>query len=67
MSATNTSEQTGESLLTVIEAMDRLKLGRTSLYREIDSGEIRVVKYGRRTFIPVSQVNDWIQRHLSAA
>jgi excisionase family DNA binding protein len=63
----NTSEQPGESLLTVNEALHRLKLGRTSLYREIEAGQIRVVKYGRKTMVPVSQVDQWIDRHLSAA
>jgi excisionase family DNA binding protein len=63
----NTSEQPGESLLTANEALHRLKLGRTSLYREIEAGQIRVVKYGRKTMVPVSQVDQWIDRHLSAA
>lgn len=64
MPAHTPGQAPGEHLLAVDEACTRLALGRTSLYEEIAKGELQVVKYGRRTFIPVSQIDDWIRRHL---
>lgn len=69
MSSRNIPEQTlsGERLLTVGQALERLQLGRTTLWREVEAGEIKVVRHGRRVLIPVSQLDAWIERHLSAA
>ena len=38
-------------LLTIPEALQLLRLGRTSLYKLLKGGEIAAVKIGTRTFI----------------
>ena len=44
-----------------------LSLGRTRLYELIAAGDIRPVKLGRRTLIPVQQLHDLIARKQAAA
>ena len=60
---TPVNDPEAERNLSLKEAKQRLGLGTTSLFKEIKNGELKVVKYGRRTFIPLSQVLAWIQRH----
>ena len=47
-------------LLTVSEAARLLAIGRTSLYRLIDNGELRVVKIGRATRVPVAELRTFV-------
>ena len=37
-------------------------LGRSLTYEEIGKGNLRVVKVGRRTLIPASEVERWLRR-----
>jgi excisionase family DNA binding protein len=45
-----------ERLLSLDEAARLLGIGRTALYRELDTGRLRSVKVGRRRLIPSSAV-----------
>lgn len=38
------------------------KIGRSSIYRLMDTGELRSVKIGRRRFIPDSAIADYVAR-----
>lgn len=42
-------------------AADLLGLGRTLLYAELNSGRLKGVKVGRRTLIPESSIQQWLQ------
>lgn len=44
-----------------------LSIGRTNLYALIAAGDIRPVKLGRRTLIPVQQLHELIARRQAAA
>jgi excisionase family DNA binding protein len=50
------SSLTTAVLLNVEEARARLRIGRTMLYRLIDAGDIRPVKIGNKTLIPIAEV-----------
>ena len=43
-------------LLSIAEVCKLLGVGRTSAYNLINSGALRVVKIGKRTLIPISDV-----------
>lgn len=45
--------------LTVPDAAKRLGIGRSLLYRLIASGQITMVKVGRRTLIPIDAVESF--------
>ena len=47
-------------LLTVPEAARLLAIGRTSLYRLIENGNLRVVKIGRATRVPVAELRTFV-------
>lgn len=49
-----------ETLMTIPEVMQRLKIGRTLTYRLISSGELRSVKVGRTRRVPFSALDDYI-------
>jgi excisionase family DNA binding protein len=49
------------------QAASLLSIGRTNLYVLIAAGDIRPVKLGRRTLIPVQQLHDLIARKQAAA
>ena len=49
------------------QAAQMLSLGRTRLYELISAGELRPLKLGRRTLIPVQQLHDLIARKQAAA
>jgi hypothetical protein len=40
---------------------------RTSFYEEVKRGEIKVIKYGKRTLIPDTEAKAWQARKLSAS
>lgn len=46
---------------------DYIGLGRTSMYELIKLGEIRVVKVGRRTIIPRSELDAFLARRMMAS
>ena len=46
-------------LVSVPEAARMLSICRASLYKLLDAGEVRAVKHGRRTLIPVQALRDY--------
>jgi excisionase family DNA binding protein len=49
-----------KQILSVREFCTAYGLGRTSAYREIASGRLKVLKLGRRTLIPVDSAEGWL-------
>jgi excisionase family DNA binding protein len=48
-------------LNSIEDAMERLRLGRSKVYVEMDSGRLRSVKVGRRRLIPESAIVEYIE------
>jgi excisionase family DNA binding protein len=48
-----------EFLLTINESCQAASIGRTNLYKLINSGMIKAVKVGRKTLIPRSALTEW--------
>jgi excisionase family DNA binding protein len=46
----------------VPEACTVASIGRSALYEAIRSGELRAVKYGRRTLVLARDLNAWIDQ-----
>jgi excisionase family DNA binding protein len=55
-----TSGQDDGLLLTVEEAAERLRLGRTLVYRLISSGELESVKVGRLRRVPAECLPEYV-------
>ena len=51
-----------DELATVLEAARKARVGRTTIYKEIGSGNLVAVKVGRLTRIRRSDLEDWIRR-----
>lgn len=51
-----------EHLNTISEASDKLRIGRTLTFRAIKNRELVAVKIGRRTLIPDSSIDSYIER-----
>lgn len=50
----------GEDLLTVTEAARRLRIGRTTLYPYLMSGELESVRIGTRRFVPADAIAEFV-------
>jgi excisionase family DNA binding protein len=48
-------------------ACHRLGIGKTTLYEEIKEGRIKVIKVGRRTLVPESELQRYINGKLQQA
>ena len=51
-----------DQLLTVPDAAREARVGRTTIYNEIGSGNLVAVKVGRLTRIRRSDLEDWMRR-----
>ncbi len=47
-------------LLTISEACETIRIGRTKFYQFLNSGDIKAVKIGKKTLIPVSELENFI-------
>lgn len=56
-----------DELLTVPEAMARLKIGRSALYDLLRTRNLASLTIGRARRIPTHALDDYIQRHLEEA
>ncbi len=59
---TSTYESTAKAVLTVDEFCATCSIGRTSFYAGVQSGLIKVLKFGTRTLVPASEVAAFIDR-----
>jgi len=50
-------------LLTVKEAADALRIGRTLLYEMIGRQELPVVRIGRAVRVPADSLYQWVDQH----
>ncbi|MEU9775458.1 MULTISPECIES: helix-turn-helix domain-containing protein [unclassified Streptomyces] len=56
-----------DELLTVPEAMARLKIGRSALYDLLRTRRLASLTTGRARRIPAHALTDYVQRHLEEA
>jgi excisionase family DNA binding protein len=56
-----------DELLTIEEATQRLRVGRTTVYLLMTSGELPSINIRRRRLIPASAVDSYIARKLQEA
>jgi excisionase family DNA binding protein len=56
------SSESRRRLLTVIEARKRLAIGNVTLYKLINSGDLRSVKIGARRLVPEDAIDEYIGR-----
>lgn len=54
-------------LLTVEEAAKRLRIGRTSMYRLVSTGDVETVTVGRLRRVPVACLDEYIARLRAAS
>ncbi|AUS79460.1 excisionase [Actinoalloteichus sp. AHMU CJ021] len=57
----------GDELLTVPEAMARLKIGRSALYDLLRTRRLASLTISRARRIPAHALDDYVQRHLEQA
>jgi excisionase family DNA binding protein len=50
-------------VLTVMEAAHVLKVGRTTMYRLVQNGEVKYLKIGRKVLIPRLYLQDFIENN----
>lgn len=49
-----------KTLLNITEACEKLRIGRTRLYQILNTGQIKAVRMGKRTFIPAVAIDEFI-------
>lgn len=54
-------------LYPLMEAAEQLGVGRSTIYELIGSGQIEVVKIGRRTLVPADSLDRYVDRLTAAA
>jgi excisionase family DNA binding protein len=55
-------ESIAKKALSVNEFRQLYGLGRTTVYKEIALGNIKIIKCGRRTLIPVDESDEFLRR-----
>lgn len=50
------------AVVSVNEFCEAFEIGRTLFYRMVTEGQIRVIKIGRRTLVPIAEVDACIDR-----
>jgi excisionase family DNA binding protein len=64
----DTRTTTGSSLLlTIPQAQDKFQVGRTTIYRMIQTGELPTVRIGRSVRIPRTALDEWLRQRLAEA
>ncbi|NBB51203.1 helix-turn-helix domain-containing protein [Rhizobium sp. CRIBSB] len=58
----NNHDSHAKAVLTVDEFCETCSIGRTSFYAGVQSGHIKVLKFGKRTLIPASEVQAFLER-----
>lgn len=48
------------TLLSIPEACEKLRIGRTRLYQILNAGQIKAVRIGKRTLIPGDSIEEFI-------
>lgn len=67
MTTATTDRRITPGLVDILEAADYLSLGRTMVYRLMNSGELASVKIGRRRLIPLQSLEDYLQAKTASA
>ena len=49
-------------LFSLAEVCERTRLGRTTIYSEINSGRLKIVKVGRRTLVTQAALTAWLEQ-----
>ena len=49
------------TLLTVIETLRLLRIGRSKFYKLVKSGDIRILKFGKSTRIELSELERFVE------
>lgn len=50
-----------EKLMTVTEVMERLRIGRSTLHKLVRDGQLKVVKWNRKTLFRASTIQAFIE------
>lgn len=51
--------------MTVLEAAAALRLGRSTVLKEIDAGRLKIIRCGRRVLVPRVECERWIAAKLA--
>jgi excisionase family DNA binding protein len=62
MDMTELAQQVVARLNGVEDVMERLKVGRSKVYQEMDSGRLRSVKVGRRRLVSDAAIAEYIEK-----
>lgn len=55
---------TGKEILTREEVMELLKIGRSTFYKLIRTGELKGFKEGNRYKVPVNSIRDYVDKKM---
>lgn len=48
-------------LMTVRDFLDNFRMGKTTFYRHVESGQLKIVKVGRATRVARSDAETWLR------
>lgn len=55
---------TGKEILTREEVMDILKIGRSTFYKLLQNGKLKVFKEGNRYKVPVESIEEYVDKRM---